>query len=398
MLYYTFTVMSKLHPTIWYVTSLKIPTIWAHGVQIMKMCEAFSDAGIGVRLIAQQSNVLSEDPFSFYAVKHNFAMVHLERTSGIIEKIGISKIMWLAGVFRFGKVLTQYLIQEHALPDFFYAREYAILPFLRRREIPIFFEAHTPPGFFARYFLKRSLPFIVGIGVTTSYVKDALARFGVPVQKIILLPDGFSESDFAVPTRPKEELRRELGLPIDKKIIMYVGHLFSWKGVYTLAESSQYIGNKNPYEIVIIGGHEPDRKKLLDFINAHKFSHIRVIPRQEYRRVVSFLAAADMFVLPNSSHAPISRLYTSPIKMFEYMAAGRPIVASDLPSIRDILDEKIALLVKPDDPKDLACGITALLESSSRGAALAEAALLRSKEYTWGKRAEKIIEYLGKIS
>lgn len=387
--------MIKKDLKIWYVTSLKIPTIWAHGVQIMKMCEALSGAGITVRLIAQRSNVLPEDPFSFYAVARNFDITYLERTRSIFEKIGISKIVWLTGVLGFGKALKQYLGHASDLPDFFYSREYAILPFLRKFGVPIFFEAHTPPGFFMRYVLKKSLSLIAGIGVTTSHVKDALVRLGVPAQKIFVLPDGFSESDFPPLTRSKEELRRELGISPDKKIIMYVGHLFPWKGVYTLAESTRYIGNKIPYEIVIIGGHEPDRVKFLNFINEKGFTNIKVIPRQEYRQVASFLHTADIFVLPNSAASPISRLYTSPIKMFEYMAAGRPIVASDLPSIRDVLNEKIAVMVKPDDPKDLARGIRLLLEDQQYGRTLAERAFEVSKEYTWKKRAEKVLRFLG---
>ncbi len=387
--------MSKLSPTIWYVTSLKIPTIWAHGVQIMKMCEAFSSAGVATWLITQQSNVLQEDPFSFYAAARNFDVTYLERRQSIFEKISIPQVVWIAGVFGFGKALKRYLNQENKLPDFFYSREYVILPFLRKFRTPIFFEAHTPPSFFMRYVLKKTLPLIIGIGVTTSYVKDALVRLGVPAQKIILLPDGFSQSDFAASTRSKEELRQELGLPLDKKIIMYVGHLFLWKGVHTLAESTRYIGNKISYEIVIIGGHEPDRVKLLNFINEKRLTNIRVMPRQEYRHIAPFLHTADMFVLPNSAKLPISRMYTSPIKMFEYMAAGSPIVASDLPSIRDILNKKNAVMVKPDDPKDMARGIRSLLEDQSLGRILAERALEQSKEYTWKKRAEKVLHFLG---
>lgn len=388
--------MSKSPRTIWYVTSLKIPTIWAHGVQMMKMCEAFAGAGAGVRLFAQRSSVLPEDPFLFYAVAHHFDITYVDRAQSVFEKIPTPYILWFMNIIGFGRAFMGSAKAEQALPDIVYCREYLLLFFLKKFGKPIFFEAHTPPGFFARQILKKVLPLIAGIGVTTSYVKEELVRIGVPAQKIMVVPDGFSEDDFSAPKKLKDDLRRELGIALDKKIIMYVGHLFLWKGVYTLAESTRFIGNKIPYEIVCIGGHEPDREAFLRFINANELKHIRVIPRQEYRRIISFLAAADIFVLPNSAREPISRLYTSPIKLFEYMASARPIVASDLPSIRQILNEKTAVMVQPDDPKDLGRGIRVLLKHPSQGAALAQAALIQSKEYTWAKRAQNIIEYLQK--
>jgi len=118
--------------------------------------------------------------------------------------------------------------------------------------------------------------------------------------------------------------------------------------------------------------------------------------------VPRYLKAADVVVLPNSRNSRqkrfsiYSRYDTSPIKLFEYLASGAPIVASDLPSIREIVSEEEVFFVKPDDPQELAQGIERLLTDQEFARTLSSRALERSKEYTWEKRAKKIVEFINR--
>ena len=101
--------------------------------------------------------------------------------------------------------------------------------------------------------------------------------------------------------------------------------------------------------------------------------------------------------LPNPASA-ISTQFTSPLKLFEYMAAGRPIVASDLPSIREVLQhEADALLVTPGDPAAMAAAIERLITNPSLSARLAAAALAAAPAYSWDRRAERLEELLNEI-
>lgn len=83
-----------------------------------------------------------------------------------------------------------------------------------------------------------------------------------------------------------------------------------------------------------------------------------------------------------------------PLKLFEYMASGRPIIASDLPALREVLNDKNALFFKPSDASDLARVIKMLISSQTLGYHLSQQALADVKEYTWDKRAKKILEFI----
>ena len=94
---------------------------------------------------------------------------------------------------------------------------------------------------------------------------------------------------------------------------------------------------------------------------------------------------------PDTEHY---RFYMSPLKMFEYMASSRPIVATDLPSIREVLNEKNSVLIKSDNPNELAVAIKELVDNPVFGAALAKQARKDVENYTWEKRAEKISQFI----
>ena len=107
-----------------------------------------------------------------------------------------------------------------------------------------------------------------------------------------------------------------------------------------------------------------------------------------------YLAAADVLVLPNSGKFKISRSHTSPLKLFEYMASNRPIIASDLPSLREILDETTATFFSADDPEDLAKRINEVLSHIEVTNGLTKKALQVVQKYSWANRGEAIINFM----
>lgn len=118
----------------------------------------------------------------------------------------------------------------------------------------------------------------------------------------------------------------------------------------------------------------------------------------EPARVPDLLEGAAVLALPNPASA-ISTRYTSPLKLFEYLAAGRPIVASDLPSIREVVHDGVtALLVAPGDPEALAAAISRLLHDPELAGRLAKAAVELAPEYSWDRRAERLEALFAQIT
>ena len=143
---------------------------------------------------------------------------------------------------------------------------------------------------------------------------------------------------------------------------------------------------------VFVGGMPQDIENFKK--KAAGLSSVLILGQRPYGEIPFFLKAADVLILPNSAREEISRLYTSPLKLFEYMASDRPIIASDLPSIREILNPNNALLVTPDNPELLAEKIRIILSDENLQYSLSAQALELVQNYTWQKRAERIRAYI----
>ena len=108
--------------------------------------------------------------------------------------------------------------------------------------------------------------------------------------------------------------------------------------------------------------------------------------------------AADVLVLPNRRDGGQSEYFTSPMKMFEYMASGTPLVASNLPSLREVLSETNAFLVEPDSASALAAGIREVLSRPEQAQSRALQAHHDVAKYSWHQRAQGIIKFISSSS
>jgi len=118
---------------------------------------------------------------------------------------------------------------------------------------------------------------------------------------------------------------------------------------------------------------------------------------KEKKIIPRYLCAADMLLLPNAPLSLESIRYTSPIKMFEYMASGVPIIASDLPSVREVLTERNAVLVDAGSASALADGIKRVVDDSVLAVRVSQEALQDAKDCTWKFRAQTIFTFFNAI-
>jgi len=253
----------------------------------------------------------------------------------------------------------------------------------------VFLEVHrVPGGATRRRWLSEAAAGVSGIVAISGGVRLDLIELGIDPDLITVEHDGFEAQRFeALPTRG--EAREALGLDLDRPVVVYTGGLLAWKGVDLLVEAARELPD---VQFVIAGGMDADVATLAQ--RAIGLDHVRLDGFQPPERVALYLAAADLGVVPNRSTPAISARHTSPLKVFEAMAAGLPLVVSDLPSMRDVLQEDEACFVAPDDAGALAEGLRTLIEDEDRRRGLARAIVVRAADHTWDARTDRLLKWM----
>lgn len=289
----------------------------------------------------------------------------------------LDKIAFYVKNFISAAVLAAYALTRGA--DTIYSRDELPLYFLSFFRKNLIFEAHK----FSKkrtLFYRRLRKGKIKVVTISGGIGKEFKKIGFDSKNILIAFDAVDLKDFDINVS-KAEARKKLNLPLDKKIIVYAGQFFKWKGVDTLSKSAKYLSE---FFFVFIGGTE--RKQAANTL---------FLGHKPHREIPLYLKAADVLILPNEKEEKTSELYTSPLKLFEYMASQRPIVASDLPSIREVLDDESAVFFEPGEVKKLSESIKKVIQNEKLADSVSTKAFEKVQEYTWGKRAKKILFFIG---
>jgi glycosyltransferase involved in cell wall biosynthesis len=362
-----------------YVSLSYIPSRRASSIQVMKMCEAFTQVGHTVTLVAKRGDdglVRGSDDFAFYGVTPRFETIKLPRP---VRRGG--DIVY---------VLNLWVLVRRTHADLVYSRHLAGALFAARRGLPVVYEAHGVPSGGLQRRMMRALTASAHlsriVAISRSLAGDLLsAGLGVDEARLLVAHDA------ATPQSHHAAVRLGPGPHIG-----YVGNLYPGKG----AELVVAVARRLPeYRFHIVGGTPADlRRRGLSDLPANLELHGFVPPGA----LAGLYAAFDVLLLPPqrlvvgaTGRTDISR-WMSPLKVFEYMAARRPIVASDLPVLQEVLvDRKNALLVPPDDVDAWVESIRMLIERPDLARDLATAAFDGfMREHTYRARAARVLEGL----
>lgn len=381
-----------------YLADIRFPLERANGIQSMETCHALASRGHAVTLVVRpDTQTPPRDPYSFYG---------LPRIAGF--QIEVAPITGPAAARRAGYLtFTIGRAAGTRRQDLIFTRDLGLASLLvrlpRAVRAPIVYESHTiaadaaaalpslltgaspPAPSKLRRLAKREERVWRNaegyVTITDGLRRELERRFG-PRTRIAVVPDGARASAMtASRTQTPAEHTFTIG---------YAGHLYPWKGVELVIEAVTALTESRG---LIIGGHdrEPDLARIkalaVQLDCASRVAFTGLLPPVE---VASRLREADVLVLPNPRSA-ISTEFTSPLKLFEYMASGRPIVASDLPAIREVLrDGENALLVEAGNPQALVAGISRIKEDKALAERLAARALEDVRAFTWARRAERL--------
>lgn len=341
-------------------------TTKASSVNVMKMCHAWAQTGLDVTLFCPHPKT-EGNPFEFYGVAPDF------------------EIAWIGDhSTRYGRIVRQSRLAQFALwrrsIDLVWARCHALEPYkLDRLRRPFILEAHTlhESDRFRAVLRNENLR---GLAVTSAELAREMQR----VHDLGDLPLVVARSA----ADPMPEVT-PLVLPGNGRLHCgYVGNLYAGKGIEILVPLAHTC---ETIDFHVFGGSNEERDQLATEAPKNLHLHGFIPPA----KVPSALLACDVLLAPyqnrvhgSSGHTDLAR-WMSPLKLVEYMAAGKAIVATNLPSIQEIVrDGETALLCPPDRPERWAAALDRLGRDGALRARLGRNAAARfAAEYSWNARA-----------
>ncbi|TSC79440.1 MAG: group 1 glycosyl transferase [Parcubacteria group bacterium Gr01-1014_29] len=347
---------------LFYLTPLTFPSRYVNRLQVMKMSGAFTKQADFVLYIAE-SHLSDEELFREYNIQDQFSLKQVRKAKFPPRRI------WQAWKFL--------PVVKNASPDVvWYVRDVLLADWLsffnKRFRSRYFFELHTLSRFSKRRY-HRVLSHARGIITTNEEKKkDIVEWFGVPAEHILVAPNGVDFDEFSVLKGRKKEIRGELGIEEHVLLVVYAGTDAKEYGTGILREAAKLVQGT----VMIISG-------------------------KSRNEALKYMAAADVLVAPYLGESEHFQKYMSPMKLREYMAMGRPMVVSDLPSIRAYLPtEDCAYFTAAGDSQDLVRKINDALEHREEANKRAKSAydLAHNGGFSWDRRAERILEFMQKLS
>lgn len=396
-------------PRFIYVSAARLPSEMAHGLQIMQNCEAFAEVGADVTLWHPRRWNTPEmravpDTYAFYGVAPRFLMRRLP-TLDLINLLGGERSKFYAPAFYLMMLTYALAVMILALftrANLFYSRDPLVLLLLSfvKPKHQLAYESHRLNRKGAGSWLQTQVLKRVGLTVAiTPPLRDDLLKLH-PRANIIIAHDGVRRARFEhIPTQAKARARA--GWPSDVFVIGYVGRLQTLgmaKGIDTLIQAIAQMPERDRCAVALIGG--PDEfaaeYRALWESSGLQPAHFLYAGQVTPEAVPSWIGGFDVCAMPHPRTEHFA-LHTSPLKLFEYMASGRAVVASDLPSWADVIThERDALLVPPSDVAALTEALSRLYHDAELRERLAQAARERvMMVYTWDARARHILTAAG---
>lgn len=364
-----------------YITQSYVPSRRASSIQVMRMSDAVAALGHHVELVTKHTPKRLEpsvsNDFHFYGVAERFELTKLRCPNR------------RGGRVLYGVNALRLVFRKRKTSPVVISRDIWTAVTAARLGLATVYEAHgLPKGRVSRALIRMLFK---GSGfrklvVISQGLRRDLERHGLaPEDSTTVEPDG-ADPDYIAP-RPIEPARME------RPRVGYVGHLFPGRGIELIADLARRLPK---LEFIIVGGNDSS----VESWRSRAPSNLRFEGFVPPADLPDFYANFDILLMPYQRKVSVysnrtdTATWMSPLKMFEYMATGLPIVASDLPVLREVLKhEANALLAPPDDVAVWEAALKRLILEPELGPSLGRAARRDIEEkYSWRKRAERILE------
>ncbi len=365
------------------------------GVHINGIINGLRDKGNQVDIISPAEEGLADSPsgrlkiilkfipeilFEIMEISYNFPAYRKAK-----KLVSASKVSFIYERFAFFAWMGASLAKRLKVPFFLEVNYTTNTPLIRKRTrmlLPL-----------AKYIEKNILGRAEAIFVVSSFLKKQLMDMGVPEDRINLTPNAVAKDIFEPRSNPFE-IRNKYDLK-DTIVLGYAGGFYHWHGVDLLLKAVKDIENEHKNLSILLVGEGPARSQLKDLSEKLKMRSRLVMPGEvAHRDLPKYLDAMDICVLPDSNN------YGSPVKIFEYMAMGKPVLAPDIDTIKDVITDKVTgILFKPKDCIEIGRAIKLVLENKELCAKISQAAREKIfRHHLWSNNVDKILEVYAKAA
>jgi glycosyltransferase involved in cell wall biosynthesis len=231
--------------------------------------------------------------------------------------------------------------------------------------------------------------FQISVTVTDS-IRETMIAHGMPPEKAIKLHNGYNQLFMERQPEQAKIWREQLLQSNRDKLVVYSGALKQFKGIDILIDAAQQMPN---VQFACAGGKPEEVESYQQLAQKKQVENIHFLGYILHGELASLLQAADVLVHPHCLGKAAT--FTSPLKLFDYLASGTPIVATEIPSLMEFKNtQAIAAWCEPDNPTQFAQAVARVLESHPRKIEGYRDNIQFVKQYSWENRAAKIISYV----
>jgi len=394
------------------VSSGHIPSRWAHSITTMKMADAFYQLGHKVevltveRFLEWKNKLKINDIYSFYGISRGIKVNYFRdnalfyfkevRPLNIIPKV-LERLLneRIKYYYNDPEARISRYCRESGV-DLCYCRTYRTVFYNVSNKVPTVVETittHVRNRDFQKIIEASRSRYFKCLLTISEGLKEKYVGAGVPENKVLVVEPGVRLEDFQnLP--PKIKIRKMLGIPKGKKVVVYSGSLFPNKGIEDILLTAKRVPKAL---FILVGGNDVWRRKWEEYARRHKIGNVRFIGFVENRYVPLYLKASDALIMPYRITTKQEEiLLKPPLKLFEYMAAERPIVSTNIPTIARIITHGVeGLLAEPNNINQLAEFVNKVLEDEGLARRLASNAYRKSLRYDWKERVRRVLNFCG---
>lgn len=381
----------------WYLSTLQLPAQTANAMQTMQMCQALRRLGHDVVMVAVRAPRSPDSSgsidWSVYGVTTPFRIRS--------ERRGASR----RGSLAYG--LRAALLARRGGCELAFSRHLHTGSWSGGLGIPTVLEWHSLSAcaserFWVRW-LRRCRGPVLSVFITEALRRDFCSMYPgqISEERMLVASDGVDVQRFWRPDL-REDMRARLGIAPSTFVAGYVGHFYTGRGIREIV--LPLAGRLTDVTFLLVGGTPEDHAPLSAELRRRQLSNVRLVPFVPNTDVPAYLGACDALLAPYQRRISVSggegdtSKWTSPLKLFEYMASGRPMIVSALPVFREVLNESTCTFCEPDSVESWELALRRLRDDPCAAAAQAATARRVASQYAWEGRAARCIAAMSRLT